>query len=262
MNLFTSQHLETYDGRRVLLRFLVGSYNYNLEDESSDLDYKVFVLPSFDDLYNNQYYNKKVKIYGDDYEIKDIRLLEDLLTKANINYLEILVSQHYYCDPKFKPYLDLIFDNKTNIANANIKRLLDSMVGMAFEKFKAVEKDYPTQPNNEGYNRRLKYGFDTKQWMHVERLYILIINLHHNFDNTNLSVLDYIYLKNCCRKKLLDIKNNVNNYTKEQALFEIYLKIQTMKNLKDFILINNEVKTTDFFANNDFIKEFIRKEVF
>lgn len=40
------------DHRIVVLKALVGSHNYNLNTESSDKDYKYFVLPTLDDLYN------------------------------------------------------------------------------------------------------------------------------------------------------------------------------------------------------------------
>ena len=49
LKLYNLEHKE-------LLTCLVGSYNYNLNDKNSDKDYKVFVSPTFDDLYSgNQY---------------------------------------------------------------------------------------------------------------------------------------------------------------------------------------------------------------
>ena len=40
------------DHRIAVLKALVGSHNYNLNTESSDKDYKYFVLPTLDDLYD------------------------------------------------------------------------------------------------------------------------------------------------------------------------------------------------------------------
>ena len=40
-----------YADRQWLIKALVGSHNYNLNTETSDKDYKVFVLPTFNELY-------------------------------------------------------------------------------------------------------------------------------------------------------------------------------------------------------------------
>ena len=45
--------------RETVFKALVGSHNYNLADKNSDKDYKVFVLPTFEDLYNGVQYSKQ-----------------------------------------------------------------------------------------------------------------------------------------------------------------------------------------------------------
>ena len=45
--------------RHIAVRALVGSHNYNLNDESSDRDYKVFVFPNFGDLYKGKRYTNQ-----------------------------------------------------------------------------------------------------------------------------------------------------------------------------------------------------------
>ena len=45
-----------------MLKFLVGSHNYNLNTEESDKDWKVFLYPSFDNLYNNTYNTRPTTI--------------------------------------------------------------------------------------------------------------------------------------------------------------------------------------------------------
>ena len=44
--------------RKVVFKALVGSHNYNLNDETSDKDYKYFVLPTFDDLYTGKMFSQ------------------------------------------------------------------------------------------------------------------------------------------------------------------------------------------------------------
>jgi len=45
-----------------MLQILVGSHNYNLNNENSDKDYKIFVCPTFEDLYYNKKLSKVEKI--------------------------------------------------------------------------------------------------------------------------------------------------------------------------------------------------------
>ena len=46
--------------RKFAFKSLVGSHNYNLNIETSDKDYKVFVFPTFDDLYFNIFIKNKI----------------------------------------------------------------------------------------------------------------------------------------------------------------------------------------------------------
>ena len=74
---------------------LKGSQNYEMDNENSDIDAICFVIPSIKDLF----YKKEVSIThrceNDELiDIKDIRLLVDLLKKANPSYLEILFSKY------------------------------------------------------------------------------------------------------------------------------------------------------------------------
>ena len=43
-----------FGGRNVAFKALVGSHNYNLNTSDSDKDYKLFVIPTLDDLYFNK----------------------------------------------------------------------------------------------------------------------------------------------------------------------------------------------------------------
>lgn len=78
--------------RKVSFKALVGSYNYNLQTESSDKDYKVFFLPSFEGLYSGEKYSKSITSDTEDIEYHGIRKLPDMLWKSNVNFLEVLFS--------------------------------------------------------------------------------------------------------------------------------------------------------------------------
>ena len=79
--------------REVVFKALVGSHNYNLNTETSDKDYKYFVLPTFEDIYYNKTISKNVVSEDVDYTVHDIRKLPMLWWKTNINFVEPLFSR-------------------------------------------------------------------------------------------------------------------------------------------------------------------------
>lgn len=100
--------------------FLQGSQNYNMDTPSSDFDFKAFVIPSFEDLYNNT----KISITEPtDYglvEIKDIRLLPELIMKGNVSIVEILYTKvHWFKShsAEFKSLREgLVVNNMANLS--------------------------------------------------------------------------------------------------------------------------------------------------
>lgn len=128
--------------RKFVFKALVGSHNYNLNvDEientktgerfpTSDRDYKVFVLPTFEDLYKGNMY--------------DIRKLPNILYKANINFIEVLFSNEIIINDELgreqKLMLSKIFENKDEIARMNLPRLYNSCSGMFLNKMKLLKK--------------------------------------------------------------------------------------------------------------------------
>lgn len=137
---------KNYMERTVLFKSLVGSHNYNLNTENSDKDYKVFVLPTFEDIYAGVMYSKDIIGEVEDLDIHDFRRLENLLKKSNVNFLEILFSREV--DVNFvdnneeivKNILDL-FAIREEIARMNLSYLYDACYGTYYNKMKYVSKN-------------------------------------------------------------------------------------------------------------------------
>lgn len=152
-----------------LFTCLVGSHNYNLNVEESDYDYSTFMLPNFDDLYFGKQVSIKPNITEDqDNTYYDIRKLGQLLWKSNINYIEVLFSEHIKLNLDLpywtKPYLDKLFNMKEDIARMNLKRLYDSCLGTKYTKMKMLNK------GSESSKYLVeKYGYDTKAAMTAYR---------------------------------------------------------------------------------------------
>ena len=150
--------------RYVVLKALVGSHNYNLANEESDRDYKVFVVPTFTELYKGERYSKSIIGETEDNDIHDIRKLTDLLFKANINFLEVLASDEIII-PEGNEEIEQIFAMKKEIFKMNLPHLYDACKGMHFNKMKLLEK------GTEGTQHLVdKYGYDTKQALHAYRV--------------------------------------------------------------------------------------------
>lgn len=153
---------DTVDDHIVCLKALVGSHNYNLNTPASDKDYKYFVYPTFDDLYENKMYHKEVVTDTEDYTIHDIRQLPDLLWKANLNFVEILFSKELEGLDGIDCYL---YDNQDELALMNSHKLYASCRGMSKQKQRLMLKDSPARRASIE-----EYGYDTKSACHAARV--------------------------------------------------------------------------------------------
>lgn len=123
---------------RSLYKAAVGSKNYNLNIPGSDDDYKLFVVPTFDDLYKAEYISKSVVSEETDVNIVDIRLFPELMKKSNVNFSEVLFSENVpLCRDEFVPFLQ----KREEIARMNLPYLFNACVGMSHQRIsKIVDK--------------------------------------------------------------------------------------------------------------------------
>jgi predicted nucleotidyltransferase len=165
---------------------MFGNHNYNLNDENSDKDYKLFVAPTFDDLYENKMFATSKVGETEDYDVHEIRKLADLFWKANINFVEMLYSNEYKFLPNDIKYNDMA-DNRTFFLLTQIWLMRDQLVtmnlpyfynackGMYFNKTGLLDK------GTEGTQHLVeKYGYDTKQALHAYRVLDFIMRFADN----------------------------------------------------------------------------------
>jgi uncharacterized protein len=150
--------------RNPIFKALVGSHNYNLNTPESDKDYKVFVVPTFEDLYRGNTYSKSVIGEAEDHDIHDIRKIVDLFWKANLNFLEVLYStdfEFYIDNESWFEFIGL----RSLIVKMNLPYLYKACKGMFFNKMKYLDK------GTEGTIHLVQqYGYDTKQALHAYRI--------------------------------------------------------------------------------------------
>lgn len=180
-------------GERVLGVFLQGSWNYGftLCDEQSDVDTKCIVLPTFEDfcLGKKLVSTTHVLENGEHLDAKDLRLYMNCFKKQNVNFVEILFTDFYVLNPKYEAQWARLVAAREQVARYNIKAALNCMVGMCYEKDKALCHPYPTL-----VEKLEKYGYDGKQLSHSIRMkhmmsmyladypYESCLKLNHNED--------------------------------------------------------------------------------
>ncbi|MCW2277024.1 DNA polymerase beta superfamily protein [Heliophilum fasciatum] len=161
--------IKPWGARTVLLRARVGSLNYNLHDALSDKDWKLFVLPSFDDLYNGTRYSYAHTSPQEDYTVHDIRRLADLILKGNPYFLEVLYSRELAIHKPYYHLLEPLFHQREIITAAGRVHLYRSCLGTYQEKRKNLRKGTATTGTLVE-----RYGYDTKEALHAYRLLDLL----------------------------------------------------------------------------------------
>ena len=150
-----------------LFRCLIGSQNYGLDDETSDKDYYVYHIPTFEDLYHNKPLVREEKTEEGILFHKDIRSLSNMIIKSSFNQLEVLFSDEFIVSSKYHLFYKFLIENREQIARANMNRLFNSVCGEVKRRINDLQKGKYTAGTEHLFK---KYGYDTKNAMHAVRL--------------------------------------------------------------------------------------------
>lgn len=196
--------LNEFEGRPVLLVAKVGSVNYNLHDETSDQDFKVYVLPSFDDLYTGKRFVKSVVSDEVDYTVHDVRDLAHQLKKSNVNFVEVLFSTDLTVH---EDSLHELVSMREEVARMNLPYFYDACFGMLYNKLKVFEK-------GTGSSNRFveQYGYDTKAFMSMYRMMDFLLRYEANEFTSFAEAFCYTEEE---REFMLSMKHG--RYSKEEA---------------------------------------------
>ena len=147
--------------------FLQGSQNYKLDTPHSDVDTKLIVVPSFKDIAMNRkpVSTTHVRTNEEHTDWKDIRLYIQTFRKQNLNFLEILFTNYAIVNPIYEKQWNRLVESREAITHFNPYRSVQSMKGIALEKYHAMEHEYPSK-----IEILKKYGYDPKQLHHLVRV--------------------------------------------------------------------------------------------
>lgn len=150
---------------------LYGSQNYDLDTPESDVDTKAFIIPSLGELIRYKQISTQVQgdIEGGLCDIKHISLMMQNFMKQNINFLELLYTDHFILDPVYQNQWYALRSYRDIITSCNPRRMLHATAGMAEQKYHALKHPYESK-----IPVLQKYGYDPKQLASIVRLEFFI----------------------------------------------------------------------------------------
>lgn len=156
--------------RRLFFIALQGSQNYGLDIETSDVDTKIAVVPTFREMcLEKPLSGTIIRDNNEHIETKDVRLMFEMFKKNNPSYLELLYTEYYLYSPLFGPEWEKLVHYREEFIND--VSLAQAIYGTCVEKRKRLTQVTPT--TKEAIN---KFGYDPKSLIHIIRLGYLLIN--------------------------------------------------------------------------------------
>ena len=193
------------DGYRVLYIGLYGSNNYGVDDEYSDVDAKVIVLPSLEDIVFKKTVSFVREFENGACDVKDLVTYYNVVKKGNFSFIEPFYSKYYLGDEFLR---DLFKQVPTNLL---------SVLGGMYEKQRALTHEYPSKTKEFEL-----FNCDPKQYHHIVRLYDMAMR------KTTLPFLIYTG-KNA--EYMKSIKRGMNGKTVEFLIKDSQRRIDEVKDL-------------------------------
>lgn len=133
---------------------LYGSQNYGLATPESDVDTKVWLMPSFHDLYTAaKPYSKELHLGDAHVEGKDYRLMVGELKKQNMNFLETLFTPYYWVHPQCEAPFEFLKGKRELVARYDVKRGAHAFMGHMYNMYNRFKRD--ENPKNVAHIMRL-----------------------------------------------------------------------------------------------------------
>lgn len=161
------ESLEYFPESRIVGIFYQGSGNYGLDTEGSDVDTKLIVVPTFEEIAFNKKPHSTTHVRANDEhtDFKDLRLMMGCFKKQNLNFVEVLFTKYKWENPLYQEQWDRLVREREAIARYSPWSAVKTMKGIALEKYHALEHEYPSK-----VDIIRKYGYDGKQLHHLVRV--------------------------------------------------------------------------------------------
>lgn len=189
-----------------------GSYNYDMDTPQSDIDSKLLVIPSLEQLVSGKSLNYLhcMSDNGEHVEVKDIRHYFTTMLKQNINFIETLYAQVWIVNPVYLRLFHYLFNMRDVISGCNPLATIHCIQGTAHQKYKQMLESSPARAANIE-----KWGYDHKSLHHLVRCclfgirYMLGTDYQECLLNTEVPHM---------KATIVNLKTNHNVWGKEAAI--------------------------------------------
>lgn len=253
--------LKMYPLDRIVCLVLQGSQNYDLADEESDVDSKLLLVPTLDEIVFNKKPVSTTHIRANDEHIdaKDVRLYWQCFRKGNINFVEVLFSDYVIINPMYEDLWNKMVEMRELVARVYPLAACKAIMGHISEKFHALEHRYPSRVEIID-----KFGYDPKQLQHLIRM----TDFLDEFIKEKYSYRDIMTLKPMIevrpdyREWLMDVKRG-RAYELEEARMVAESYYAAAHNAVDRAkLIYDTVENVDIgFKMDEVLGEIIKKAI-
>lgn len=161
------ESLNWFDSEHIVGIFLQGSQNYGLDVEGSDIDTKLIITPTFEEIVkaSNPVSTTHIRDNDEHIDFKDVRLYIKTFLRQNPNFLEILFTPYLKLNTLYADLWQELIDNRETIAHYDCYANIKALRGVAMEKYHSMEHRYPSKADIID-----KYGYDPKQLHHLLRI--------------------------------------------------------------------------------------------
>lgn len=249
--------------------FLIGSQNYHLSDEESDVDTVVLVAPTLKEIVTNKKPISKTYIQpnGEHTTIKDIRLFVEGIKKGRLECLEILNTVHFIINDNWRNHFAFnyfffyfIKQNREKIARLNERAVIQAATGM----IKSCNRKN-AKPKDLYHSMRLKSFL--QKYMNKEPYEVCLVGEPEMIAckrKSNLANDDLMILKNNA-KMAQEILNNLDDYKysltdKEKSEIKKELDAFAM-NFVEFGLIGENKKILTYLFKKIFASAYSNDKV-
>lgn len=164
--------LEHFHRAQIVCLALAGSQNYGLDMEGSDVDTKLVVIPSFNDIAMNKQPVSTTHVRPNNEHIgfHDIRLYIPTFRKGNINFVETLFSKYTIVNPLYAHEWNRLVEAREEIARYDVARAIHAMRGTMYNKYKLIANDSENRAE-----AIAKFGYCPKEFYILRRTEEFII---------------------------------------------------------------------------------------
>ena len=250
--------IELTPSRDFLCISLIGSQNYNLADENSDVDSKLIVFPTLENIYRGSRMISSTHFMSDTNEhvdVKDIRAFFSLLEKENVNYSELLFTDNIIVNDYYLDLWNILVENREAIATCNKYKLMKSCKGICIRELgEAFENESLKMPL--GYNpKKVASG-------------LRVLNFSMNIANSVSFAESLVYDDND-REIMLALKRGDEPYNLPyDKMYEYAMSLrETMSLLEENFnagredSVDKETESLLQYVNDEMMKRYLKKEL-